>query len=55
MKAGLRGLIAHEYFRIDIHRVLEIMAGDVSALMPRRCSSPARAVSASMISSRFTA
>lgn len=30
--AGLRDLIAHEYFRIDIHRVLEIVEGDLPAL-----------------------
>lgn len=27
--AGLRDLIAHEYFRIDIHRVLEIVEHDL--------------------------
>jgi uncharacterized protein with HEPN domain len=27
--AGLRDLIAHEYFRIDIHRVLEIVDRDL--------------------------
>lgn len=27
--AGLRDLIAHEYFRIDIHRVLEIVERDL--------------------------
>jgi uncharacterized protein with HEPN domain len=30
--AGLRDLIAHEYFRIDIHRVLEIVEHDLPAL-----------------------
>jgi uncharacterized protein with HEPN domain len=30
--AGLRNLIAHEYFRIDIHRVLEIVERDLPAL-----------------------
>lgn len=30
--AGLRDLIAHEYFRIDIHRVLEIVEGDLPTL-----------------------
>lgn len=30
--AGLRDLIAHEYFRIDIHRVLEIVKRDLPAL-----------------------
>jgi uncharacterized protein with HEPN domain len=30
--AGLRDLIAHEYFRIDIHRVLEIVDRDLPAL-----------------------
>jgi uncharacterized protein with HEPN domain len=30
--AGLRDLIAHEYFRIDIHRVLEIVERDLPAL-----------------------
>jgi len=30
--AGLRDLIAHEYFRIDIQRVLEIVDRDVPAL-----------------------
>lgn len=30
--AGLRDLIAHEYFRIDIHRVLEIVKQDLPAL-----------------------
>jgi uncharacterized protein with HEPN domain len=30
--AGLRDLIAHEYFRIDIHRVLEIVERDLPPL-----------------------
>jgi uncharacterized protein with HEPN domain len=30
--AGLRDLIAHEYFRIDIHRVLEIVDRDLPTL-----------------------
>jgi uncharacterized protein with HEPN domain len=30
--AGLRDLIAHEYFRIDIHRVLEIVDHDLPKL-----------------------
>jgi uncharacterized protein with HEPN domain len=30
--AGLRDLIAHEYFRIDIHRVLEIVKRDLPPL-----------------------
>jgi uncharacterized protein with HEPN domain len=30
--AGLRDLIAHEYFRIDIHRVLEIVERDLPHL-----------------------
>jgi uncharacterized protein with HEPN domain len=30
--AGLRDLIAHEYFRIDIHRVLEIVEQDLPSL-----------------------
>jgi uncharacterized protein with HEPN domain len=30
--AGLRDLIAHEYFRIDIHRVLEIVERDLPGL-----------------------
>lgn len=30
--AGLRDLIAHEYFRIDIHLVLEIVERDVPPL-----------------------
>lgn len=30
--AGLRDLIAHEYFRIDIHRVLEIVDHDLPPL-----------------------
>jgi uncharacterized protein with HEPN domain len=30
--ASLRDLIAHEYFRIDIDRVLEIVARDLSPL-----------------------
>jgi uncharacterized protein with HEPN domain len=30
--AGLRDLIAHEYFRIDIHRVLEIVNRDLPLL-----------------------
>jgi uncharacterized protein with HEPN domain len=30
--AGLRDLIAHEYFRIDIHRVLEIAEHDLPPL-----------------------
>lgn len=30
--AGLRDLIAHEYFRIDIHRVLEIVERDLPQL-----------------------
>jgi uncharacterized protein with HEPN domain len=30
--AGLRDLIAHEYFRIDIHRVLEIVEQDLPPL-----------------------
>ena len=30
--AGLRDLIAHEYFRIDIHRVLEIVERDLPTL-----------------------
>jgi uncharacterized protein with HEPN domain len=30
--AGLRDLIAHEYFRIDIHRVLEIVELDLPPL-----------------------
>ena len=30
--AGLRNLIAHEYFRIDIHRVLEIVERDLPPL-----------------------
>ena len=30
--AGLRDLIAHEYFRIDIHRVLEIVRRDLPPL-----------------------
>lgn len=30
--AGLRDLIAHEYFRIDIHRVLEIVEQDLPGL-----------------------
>lgn len=30
--AGLRDLIAHEYFRIDIHRVLEIVQRDLPPL-----------------------
>lgn len=30
--AGLRDLIAHEYFRIDIHRVLEIAERDLPPL-----------------------
>lgn len=30
--AGLRDLIAHEYFRIDIHRVLEIVENDLPGL-----------------------
>jgi uncharacterized protein with HEPN domain len=29
---GLRDLIAHEYFRIDIHRVLEIVERDLPPL-----------------------
>lgn len=31
--AGLRDLIAHEYFRIDIRRVLEIVERDLPPLM----------------------
>lgn len=30
--AGLRDLIAHEYFRIDIHRVLETVERDLPPL-----------------------
>jgi len=30
--AGLRDLIAHEYFRIDIHRVLDIVEHDLPPL-----------------------
>ena len=30
--AGLRDLIAHEYFRIDVHRVLEIVDHDLPPL-----------------------
>jgi len=30
--AGLRDLIAHEYFRIDIHRVLDIVEQDLPPL-----------------------
>jgi uncharacterized protein with HEPN domain len=30
--AGLRDLIAHEYFRIDIDRILEIVERDLPAL-----------------------
>lgn len=30
--AGLRDLIAHEYFRIDVHRVLEIVDRDLPPL-----------------------
>jgi Protein of unknown function DUF86 len=30
--AGLRDLIAHEYFRIDIHRVLEIVERDLPTI-----------------------
>lgn len=30
--AGLRDLIAHEYFRIDIQRVLEVVARDLPPL-----------------------
>lgn len=30
--AGLRDLIAHEYFRIDMHRVLEIVKRDLPPL-----------------------
>jgi uncharacterized protein with HEPN domain len=30
--AGLRDLIAHEYFRIDINRVLEVVERDLPAL-----------------------
>jgi uncharacterized protein with HEPN domain len=30
--AGLRDLIAHEYFRIDIHRVIEIAEHDLPPL-----------------------
>lgn len=30
--AGLRDLIAHEYFRIDIHRVLEVVEHDLPSL-----------------------
>jgi uncharacterized protein with HEPN domain len=30
--AGLRDMIAHEYFRIDIHRVLEIVERDLPPL-----------------------
>lgn len=30
--AGLRDLIAHEYFRIDIHRVLQIVERDIPPL-----------------------
>ena len=30
--SGLRDLIAHEYFRIDIHRVLEIVERDLPPL-----------------------
>jgi uncharacterized protein with HEPN domain len=30
--AGLRDLIAHEYFRIDMHRVLEIVERDLPPL-----------------------
>lgn len=30
--AGLRDLIAHEYFRVDIHRVLEIVERDLPPL-----------------------
>lgn len=30
--AGLRDLIAHEYFRIDIHRVLEMVECDLPTL-----------------------
>lgn len=30
--AGLRDLIAHEYFRIDIHRVLEVVEHDLPPL-----------------------
>jgi uncharacterized protein with HEPN domain len=30
--AGLRDLIAHEYFRIDIHRVLEMVERDLPPL-----------------------
>lgn len=30
--AGLRDLIAHEYFRIEIERVLEVVERDLSAL-----------------------
>jgi len=30
--AGLRDLIAHEYFRIDIHRVIEVVERDLPAL-----------------------
>lgn len=30
--AGLRNLIAHEYFQIDIHRVLEIVERDLPPL-----------------------
>lgn len=30
--AGLRDLIAHEYFRIDVHRVLDIVERDLPPL-----------------------
>lgn len=30
--SGLRDLIAHEYFRIDIHRILEIVEHDLPPL-----------------------
>ena len=30
--AGLRDLIAHEYFRIDIHRVIEVVERDLPPL-----------------------
>lgn len=30
--AGLRDLIAHEYFRIDMHRVLEVVKRDLPQL-----------------------
>jgi len=30
--AGLRDLIAHEYFRVDVHRVLEIVEWDLPPL-----------------------